>query len=101
LSPEGVALVECEDSDDDGRGTGWDIKDEDGSSKICKVLLSLVTAKREEDGEMAREKMVALSIPLRSSVIGRPVEAENTRIKVPFEESAYTVNLETRRGISV
>lgn len=46
--------------------------------------LSLVTARRHEVGEIAREKIVALSMPLRSSVIKRDVAVEYTRIKVPY-----------------
>lgn len=83
LSPEGVPVAECDDNDEDGRGGGWETDDRDGSSKTCNVALSLVTARRHEAGEMASEKIVALSMPLRSSVIKREVAVEYTRIKVP------------------
>lgn len=47
------------------------------------MALSLVTARRDEAGEMASEKIVALSMPLLSSVIKREVVVEYTRINVP------------------
>lgn len=47
------------------------------------VDLSEVTARRRDDGEMAREKMVAWSRPRRSSTTMQEVVVEKTRIRVP------------------
>lgn len=52
-------------------------------SKMWRVDLSEVTAIISLDGDMARSKMVAGSIPRLSSIIFALLLVENTRIKVP------------------
>lgn len=54
-----------------------------GKSKICKVDLSEVTARRLLSGEMAMEKIVAWSTPRRSSAIRAQLRVANIRIRVP------------------
>jgi hypothetical protein len=54
-----------------------------GTSKICKVDLSDVQARRSPEGLKAREKMVAGSMPRRSSAILAQLDVEKTRIIVP------------------
>lgn len=43
---------------------------------MWRVLLSLVTASRDEEGDIESENIDALSIPLRSSLIKRDVAVE-------------------------
>ena len=55
-----------------------------GRSKMWRVALSEVTARRALEGEMAREKMAAGSTPRRSSEMRVQFEVEKRRIRVPW-----------------
>lgn len=55
-----------------------------GTSKMCRVDLSEVQASMVPDGLKAREKMVAGSMPRRSSTSRAQLLVANTRMRVPL-----------------
>ncbi len=63
-----------------------------GRSKMCNVDLSEVTARSALLGDMAREKMMAGSTPLRSSPTRAQLPVENTRIRVPFSLAVASIS---------
>lgn len=57
---------------------GW------GTSKMCRVDLSEVQAIMVPDGLNARENMVAVSMPRRSSAMRAQLLVEKMRMRVPY-----------------